>query len=49
VAAEKLFRDRELLHIAGAFVDSSDFGIAIELLDGVIFRETDAAEHFDGS
>jgi hypothetical protein len=40
-------RDRLQLHVAGAFVDLADLGVAIEFLDGVVFGEADAAEELD--
>jgi len=36
IAFEKIARDHELLHLAGAFVDAEDAHVAIEALDTVI-------------
>src|ERR1700722_12707002 len=42
-------RDGQPLHGAGAFIDSADFGIAVQLFDRVILSESHAAEDLDGS
>jgi len=45
---KNLFGDGQALHIAGAFVDSADFGVTVELFGGTFLGEADAAEDFDG-
>lgn len=45
---QNFFGNRNTLHIAGAFVDSADFGVAVEFFDGALLGEADAAEDFDG-
>lgn len=45
---QNFFGNRNALHIAGAFVDSADFGVAVEFFDGALLGEADAAEDFNG-
>jgi len=47
-SAEQLFGDRHPLHVAGAFVNPADLGVAVELLDRVVSGEADSAENLDG-
>src|ERR1700676_4088441 len=44
--AKNLLGDGQLLHVAGAFVNPANLGVAIKLLYRIVFRESDAAEDF---
>src|ERR1039457_1510741 len=46
--AQQFLRDGQELDITGSFVNAPDFGIAIELFDGVIPGDTDPAVDLDG-
>src|SRR5258708_34478013 len=46
--AQSQLRDRRQLHEGSSFVDLSDLGVAVQLLDGVVLDEAGPAEHFDG-
>jgi hypothetical protein len=44
ISSQQLLGDSNSLHVAGPFIDSTDFGVAIEFLNRIVLRKPDSPE-----